>query len=228
MVIISLFISAIFVSFAMIEQSRMRNLFKNIEIYETSIQLFKNKYFGLPGDIPNAEDFWGSVATNNGNGDEEILYNTATGNNESLRAWQQLSFAGFLEGNYTGQTDGTGQLATPGVNVPVINFQQEIGAFVNSSITWLGEGRNNLLILGTERAGTGTFSNGAFLTIEQASVIDQKIDDGLPGQGKILAADGDWDGTVAVTTDCINGTDIAAFYENNDDVIGCIIAVQLY
>lgn len=82
----------------------------------TATGAFRDKYFGLPGDITNATDIWGkdttkcngatgvqtapgagATGTCNGTGDQQV-----NGSYEYYRYWQQLALAGLLEGQYTG------------------------------------------------------------------------------------------------------------------------------
>jgi hypothetical protein len=118
----------------------LQKVMSDINRFEQAILDFQDKYHSLPGDMPNAESFWGSdancpntasntvpkTATCNGNGDGTIgscesatTCSTPTNTYEWFRAWQQLANAGMVDGTYTGVAGAGGsQEAVVGTNVP--------------------------------------------------------------------------------------------------------------
>lgn len=105
---------------------------------------FYTQYDALPGDMPNATDFWGIAGgttgndiacysvdsrtladpkrTCNGNGNQLIFHKDILRDQsapEWFRAWQHMVNAGFMEGHFSGKADGKPRRSMPGVNVPV-------------------------------------------------------------------------------------------------------------
>lgn len=136
----------------LIRSAELRSMMSQFESINTSVMVFKNKYFAIPGDMTNATDFWGrasgtpcvdgqstdSTVTCNGNGDGQ-LYSTYY-DAESFLFWKHLSNAGLIEGSYTGYANGHGH--TPGVSLP----RTAIGG-VSFDIGWTGVVRHRRLYL---------------------------------------------------------------------------------
>ena len=221
LVIISLIVSGVVSSRSLIEQSEIRGLVKRMEQFQVAFQGFKEKYKYYPGDMPDATAVWGA-ATGNGNGDERIVYpTTGTGNNEGLRAWQQLGEAGFIQGRYTGEGT-TDQEAMPGENVPDLRFSNLLGVYVHHE-GWLLNDAVNLMIIGGYNEGT--WNNEAGLTVVQAGGIDNKIDDGFPSRGRVWAQGGQKGASLSV--DCTSGTGAAAIYQLENESRECLLAIKI-
>ena len=93
LVIIGLLIGAVFVGRDLIHAAEIRSTISQIEKTKTAVASFKSKYNCLPGDCPNATDYFTGAV--NGDGDGKILYNAATDNGdgaslEPYNAWSQL------------------------------------------------------------------------------------------------------------------------------------------
>ena len=161
---------------------------------QAAIHLFSDKYQGLPGDLRNATDFWGAMAscpnstsgigtrTCNGDGNGKIEDYVPI-NTEFVLFWQHLSNAGLIKGKYTGAwVSSFGGPIAPG----------QLG-LINESIcihsAWYG---NNIGSSDTERF-EGDYGNVLIVsatdfkpfTTEEAYGIDKKTDDGLPGRGQV-------------------------------------------
>ena len=168
---------------------------------------FKDQYGGLPGDIIDATDYWGTDSvigctyttsgtrvprkeTCNGNGDGAV---TGTGNVEAFRFWQQLANAGFIEGTYTGVAGSASAVASNtdssvGFNVPAAAISRAGFSFYyvaswGANASYFEGNYGNQLYFGREY-GT-SFTYGLVLTPREASVIDLKIDDGRPAIGNL-------------------------------------------
>lgn len=186
---------------------------------------FRDKYFGLPGDIANASKIWGAAdgndgdgsdcynlttpsttsATCNGNGDGLIGYSSA-GNGcnvrqENFRLWQQLQYAGLVEGSFSGTLDAAASGATlacraytPGLNVPRSRIANAgfafSGAVAGRGSLWGAV--DNRLFFGTpsvyDASTTMELFNSA-ISPEEAWNIDTKMDDGLPFIGGVVTND---------------------------------------
>jgi len=208
--VIALIIGSIFLAQSMIRNAQVLSVIDDTNTYKQAIQLFKDKYQYLPGDMPTAETFWGSdtncpytpyidsprTSTCNGNGDGHIASSTdstwqmAT---ESTRAWQQLANAGLIAGSYSGTNGvavgGPGDLlvAFPGVNVPASQIPGGgfslwyINNASDTSSDWAGIG--HILMFGG--ADANRYTDLPVLTTTEAYGIDTKIDDGLPATGNV-------------------------------------------
>jgi len=143
--IIGLIIGGIFTAQNLIRNTQLQSVIKDVDRYKKAVQLFKEKYGELPGDMPTATNFWGidtgcvasplsdatvanaipKTATCNGNGDRSIGDSTgtalgnATNGRESFRMWQQLADAGFIDGSYTGAFSNRAPQTDPGMNTPL-------------------------------------------------------------------------------------------------------------
>jgi len=217
LVIIALIVAGIVVGKDLTRAAKIRRFITQTEAIQTSINIFKNKYNGLPGDITTATTFWGTddscpgtsyntvkkTETCDGTGDGRIgdFTSNSLTRVETFRFWQHLSNAGLWADRFTG---ATGPDATPqsvlGLNVPLNPIN---GAF---GVIWLGtflgssnefdDTYGNVIQAGTIR--TNWIGNGGAILPQDAYTIDSKIDDGLPGFGKVMS----WKSTSTVTPNC--------------------------
>jgi len=169
----------------MIRNSKLLGVINEIKQYTDATVLFKEKYHYLPGDMPNAESFWGTdplgcyrgslyssatltQATCNGNGDGRI-----DPISEAFRAWQQLANAGMLKGQYSGScvdnprasgsspcSAGIPYTMMPGVNVPKSSYLDTVGyAMFYQRIFSVISGDNPALYTPNGNAYWGPISN---------------------------------------------------------------------
>lgn len=144
LVILGLLTGGILAGQALIRAAELRSIGTGIARYVAAAHGFRDKYFYLPGDMPNAVQFWGAAAGGLGNGKDAACaaYTTAatgtetcngdgngafttSGNNvadnyETWRAWQHLANAGLVEGSYSGVTADASRAdgGAVGVNMP--------------------------------------------------------------------------------------------------------------
>ncbi|MFM9889807.1 MAG: hypothetical protein ACKVOE_04055, partial [Rickettsiales bacterium] len=167
-------------------------------------QTFRDKYFALPGDMTNAQSFWGSSAncpgtsaqgntdgkTCNGDGDGLITPGAAA-SNESFRFWQHLANAGLIEGSYNGVTgSGAGIYVSVKANAPSSKLSNSLWSVANwgttsGDLTLFDGAHGNSFQLGA--AVTNGDNYYPVLKPEEAWNIDTKIDDGKPATGKVVA-----------------------------------------
>lgn len=164
--------------------SEVRGIVNDVQQFQLAVENFQNQYESLPGDMEDATTYWSDSA--NGDGDDTIGYPTS-GNIESLRAWQQLSLAGFIDGGYTGVAGDGADQADIGVNVPAAE-RTKVGYHLITGNLAGGDNRHEI------RVGAFT-ANGpnrsAALTQQEAKSIDAKMDDGNPEDGNVYALKGD-------------------------------------
>lgn len=150
--VIGFLVGGVVVGKHMIRSANIQESVARIQYYTSAVHKFRDRYYALPGDMPNATDFWGSVngttdvncvappsasagddfgvgtgtETCNGNGDGHIggVSGLCGEHFEPFRAWQHLANAGLIEGQYTGNTGSRSNYdAVPGENVPATPIQ---------------------------------------------------------------------------------------------------------
>ncbi|MEO0347769.1 MAG: hypothetical protein AAF153_00270 [Pseudomonadota bacterium] len=175
LVTIGLIVFAITSGADMIKAAKLRNVIAEFKRYELAINVFRDKYNALPGDMSNATDYWGTATscsgldpngTCNGNGNGFIEWNST---NEMLRSWQMLRYAGLVEGDIN-----TGW-----------SFAEVLphSDYRPGSTFWIIETRaKNAPMLSLRGSGWSNAIDG-----ESSWKIDTKIDDGIPNTGNMRA-----------------------------------------
>jgi len=199
MTAIGLMMGGIIVAQTMIRSAKVNAVISDISRYTGAFTDFRDKYQALPGDMPTAENFWGSdttcpatvytatphIVTCNGDGNGHI-----DGTTEPFRAWQQMSNAGFISGTYTGVSGTGGALHhVLARNAPVAVLDG--GGF---DLFWLGNksGDANFydayypVRLGIGGPTATSYFYAPLFTPTEALSIDRKVDDGAPGTGNIM------------------------------------------
>jgi len=207
LVIIGLLVGGILAGRSLIRASELRSVIIDYERFKTAALAFRDRYFYLPGDMPNASSVWGAAdgttgstvacastasttaTTCNGNGNG--LLDIPGSSNEYFRFWQHLANAGMIEGSYSGiSLGGTNYVTT--ANAPSGKM---------SSSLWYALYRGTLS--GNASIFDGFYGNalqfGAYVANsdpaapiikpEEGWNIDSKIDDGKPALGTIVARD---------------------------------------
>lgn len=207
LVILGLLAGGIMAGQSLIHAAELRSVSADLVRYRTSFAAFRDRYLGLPGDLANAEAFWGQQAPGNPacrdtastdtltcNGDGNGLIEQSTPRSrEIFRAWQQLANAGLIEGSYTGvNQSGGGWSATLGINVPMsrlqgCGFSVMTTAFTTGHFTAIFIPRgSNYVIFGANNTSNALTWNPC-LSGSEAWNIDTKLDDGLPGAGSLTS-----------------------------------------
>ena len=208
LVILGLLTGGILGGQSLIRAAELRSVSTQYNQWMTATQTFRDKYLALPGDMINATAFWGDQATGtaacsdgavadgtpgtcNGNGDG-TWGGGAGATAESLRAWQHLSLAGLVEGNYQGYLTG-GTSMPVGTVVPRAKIGNNAGweflvRTTAGNVIYGYEG--DILLLGSESVMPGNLWNPV-LRPEEVWNIDTKIDDGRPGLGIMLGGGDD-------------------------------------
>lgn len=246
--IIALLIGGVLVGTTMIRGGELRSVTSEYQRYSSALTTFRDKYFALPGDITNATSLWGTDAdgcpgTNasitytqgscNGDGDG-MLESNATSSNELFRAWQQMAYAGMVEGIYSGvanSSTATHDYAKIGTNVPKSKLSNGgwsldyLGVVAVSSTTYFEGTYNNVLWLGAE-VSTDVTSNPV-MKAEDANNIDTKLDDGTPGSGTITTMENasNCHGAGTSNSVALAGT---ATYTLTSTATGCMLIFKTY
>ncbi|MES2983806.1 MAG: prepilin-type N-terminal cleavage/methylation domain-containing protein [Pseudomonadota bacterium] len=247
LVILGLLVGGILAGKSLISAAELRAVTTEYTRYITASHTFRDKYFALPGDMANATAVWGKDDTNctghtgsnatpgtcNGDGDGQITSAagvSATG--EMFRFWQQLSLAGLIEGTYSGLSGPTlymsypGADVVPGTNTPASKFGKGGWAMLylpvpaGDSSTY-ARNYKNMFTIGMRRANFLPLD--ALFKPEDAWNIDKKIDDGVPGTGKVMARDYTGWGFATSCTNSTSQTDYTATYKTDHATIACTL-----
>lgn len=206
--IIGLLVGGVMVGKTLITGSETRRISADLERYAGAINAFRGKYMAFPGDMTNATKFWtatdaaiatcrttASTGTSTCDGDGDGQMANSGNLYEALYAWKHLQNAGMVEGNFTGVTNNPAraQEHEAGTNCPrgpIANSCYGVGSegVVASGHSYLWPGiYNNVLKFGIP--GNADPLNVA-LSAERTFSIDEKLDDGKPGVGRVVTQDG--------------------------------------
>ena len=248
LVILGLLVGGVLSGQSLIHASELRAVSSEYETYMAATRTFQDKYFALPGDMPNATTFWnkgsgcsssigvaGSPGTCNGNGDGNMT-DTSSGvstYSELFLYWQQLAYAGLITGSFSGVANPAGwsEYVTAGVNVPKSRYGNgawSITDWANSSGdgTWLnmqyGVSGPARLMFGLVSAVSGAIpaTGAALMKPEDVWNIDTKMDDGMPATGNVRVIG------VAACTNFASGATAGistAVYQLSNTNIGCAL-----
>lgn len=191
--------------------AELRSISKESTEYQMMFNTFRDKYMAIPGDMSNKNMFWPEesadctyvTAAATGN---ETCYGDGDGvvemSHELYTFWQHLHNAGLLNANMSGVATDSFDYQ-PGVNIPRSRFGEG---------SWILEFRGNLV--GDGHRFDGNYGHMLFLsgghrndwpdypimTPEDAWNVDMKMDDGMPGQGKVVSIRRDADNFFDCTT----------------------------
>lgn len=213
LVIIALLVAGIVIGKDLIEAAQIRQQATQLETLQIQINAFRGKYNCLPGDCPNATQFFGTTsaagyAVSNGNGDGLLRGQSSyvAGECTSPLADKEITQL-FLHLNLAGMSDfaSDGNSGTIGIGIPKSKIQPDRGILVTcmrgtsnmpSPRAMYNEGNTIALGVGTPigssriyyRLGLGgTASNFSTFGIlpAYAYALDAKIDDGIANTGRV-------------------------------------------
>jgi prepilin-type N-terminal cleavage/methylation domain-containing protein len=213
LVVIGLIVGGILVGQNLIAAANARATITQIEKYNTAVNTFRGKYGYLPGDIkdPDASNFgFQPRGTGTGQGDGNGVIEGAGASNvtgedqaggETLMFWVDLSAAHLIDGGFSAASE-TGTFSATPTSTPSLSAflpAAQLGngnyIYVYSGGHWSGpvwaSTSTNYFGLSAVTATNGSpswpFSNPG-LTVQQASAVDTKLDDGMPLSGRVIAA----------------------------------------
>lgn len=234
LVILGLLTGGILAGQSLIRAAELRGVTNEAQRNLTAIRTFQDKYFNLPGDIPNATAFWGiaggsgadvtcrdTVSTDartcNGDGNGVLQPNNPV--YEFYRFWQHLANAGLIQGSYIGTQPtlaGYTAIYVAGVSNPASRIS---GAFwgttgVPSGILTASTNRFELATKNFMWHGNGSAaaSDALVLRPEEAWNVDTKMDDGMPGTGSVVSNKGNGTSTFCTSVAGTTGSDAGATY----------------
>jgi prepilin-type N-terminal cleavage/methylation domain-containing protein len=166
LVILGLLTGGILAGKSLIRAAELNNNLDAIKETVVAIHSFQDRYFGLPGDLNNAQSFW-STQTVNGDGDGIIDFT-----NEYKRVFQQLALAGLAPGSYTGGNSMADccRHTSAGTYIMVNHKNTPVYGVIGHTIRLMNDG-----------------GNGILNEPQTAWQMDTKIDDGNPGTGRMLS-----------------------------------------
>jgi prepilin-type N-terminal cleavage/methylation domain-containing protein len=202
--IIGLIVGGITLGSEVIRQGQLREAMNEFQQFQTAHRMFQTKYSGIAGDFAEGHKYFRTKATGctnnafaacvgagvdlncNGNGDGYVVYNTTPDQCEQYKYWMHLSLAGMIEGDFSGTFEGGAHSnRVRGTNVPKNSLSK--------SATWNVDRRGPQAF--GYSAGTGfnqsvnlLYTPDSAVTVEEARLLDEKIDDGRVANGKMIAS----------------------------------------
>ena len=241
LVILGLLTGGILAGQNLIRASELRALSSELDRYLTSTHTFRDKYFAIPGDMQNATKFWNRLNTNadcvsnhglssagtpgtcDGNGDGKIRASAASQAAETYTFWQQLAYAGLIEGSYTGIA-GSSNLGhhIGGENAPASKLGNSCwsvaywGTNTGTGGIFPGDYNHIIFMGGNTTSYCGSIDGSEPLTPAEAWSIDTKRDDGNPAYGRVRSMD------TTARPDCVTTDDPATTeYKLQNDAKDC-------
>ena len=199
LVIIGLIVGGVLVGQDLIRAAEIRATVGQVEKYNASVNTFRTKYNGIPGDLSatNATAF-GFIARagSAGRGDNNGLIDgadagTATSQvftQESGFFWDDLTRANLVDGQFTSAADGASVAA---ITATAVASQFPEARLARGNRVHVGStgGLNYYLISGisSTAATTGAMTLTTNLTPTELFNMDNKLDDGVPLTGVVQA-----------------------------------------
>ncbi len=181
--IIALLVAAVTVASNVKDKANFNTMVDDINDIATAVGDFQTSYSGLPGDLYNATNYFGSIVDNgDGNG---VIETVNIFGDENRDFWQHLSRAGLITGNFDG-----GSSNEPGVGAMEAPFKNT-GYFAASTDTT--STATLAIIVGRYDASTFTTSTASpegALSPEIVQKYDQTYDDGDATTGNVTAIEG--------------------------------------
>jgi len=177
LIIIGLLVASVSSGTKLIEQAKINKAISELRDHQSSVLTYKLTYDKLPGDMDDAESFFGASATDNGNNNGQIATAAAV-TSESLLAWEHMALAGIIGGSFTQPSSG---VHTAGTTGPKTGLENTCYAPVYDSTA-----AKNGIKVGTD-AGTVDCSGTTALKPQTVYKIDKKMDDGIGNTGTITA-----------------------------------------
>jgi prepilin-type N-terminal cleavage/methylation domain-containing protein len=173
LVIVGLTTSFVVKGQELIQNARVRDLVSQQLAAESAFLAFQDRFRAPPGDYAGASANinCGATACLNGNGNGLVEAGTSGAIHEEILAWQHLSAAGFLKGDYQMPSTAVTTLSPDNTPSSVFGGYLEI-AYDNR---WGYSGNT---------AARHNIKTGNYVPVAVLAEVDQKTDDGRPGTGR--------------------------------------------
>lgn len=239
LVIIGLIVGGVLVGQDLIKSAEIRAAVQQLEKYNASVNTFRLKYNAIPGDLTATQATnYGIFATRNGGtgrGDGNgLIEGGAAGASAYLGEvplfWNDLSVASLIDGSYTtGNDTAIASNVTSGFETYMPPSKLGKGNLIT---VYASSGYNYYQLTGitTLTATTGAFTTTSNnMTPNQAFNMDNKIDDGLPSTGVVIARGGTTGLNAAASSGaggvaaafCINTTPTPNTYNTANESLLC-------
>ncbi len=231
LVIIGLIVGGVVGGASLVKSARLQKEITTIKEYKTAINAFRSLYDELPGDMPDADEYWSecvdsSAGSCSGNGDNFISGDSYVRGNpigrpyqmgprivqvqsEARRVWEHLHLADIIPQYLNASTSTVSDEVFPASEIFANHYfnVQYIDPLYNRPahyITVMGE------------------SSRSALDVIQMISIDKKIDDGKASSGNYL-------GWYANETQCVDGRrdDADVQYVITSEQVGCFGSYNL-
>ncbi len=147
------------------------------------------------------------------------------------RFWQHLAIAGLINGKYTGVRGSGGVwhhvLGTnaPTAAIPKSGFSFKYLNYPNGDSESYGMNYGNQFTFGLERGNNQPYS--PIFTPAEAQAFDDKIDDGKPATGLVIAVMPNYSwGNVNSCTTSANNHDYTGIYRTTHNTISCSFVIK--
>ena len=206
LVIIGLIVGGVLVGQDLIRGAEIRATVGQVEKFNASVNTFRSKFNGVPGDLKAADaaalglfaetgGAAGAVGHQDGNG---VLDGGSAGSvagiGETIEFWRHLADANLIDGSYgvTGNSAiaaGTGQaggnVTVIGQTLPPAKLGRDnyLAAFSAGGLNYY-----QFAPITGLTADTGAYGFGAYgMSPVESYNVDAKIDDGMPNAGQVVA-----------------------------------------
>ncbi len=196
LVILGLLTGGILAGQSLIRAAELRSQMSQINEYRVAVNTFRDKYFGLPGDLPaNPANNLGfktrGAFAGQGDGDgiiESVDCNSASGcekqisggAGEAVVFWSDLQRAGLISGDFS-----AAPVTAPGA---FTNDQLLPKGKINSHYVYVwSRAQQSFFGVSSVTAIGDTVYSSATMPVGDAFRMDTKTDDGLPNTGSIKA-----------------------------------------
>jgi prepilin-type N-terminal cleavage/methylation domain-containing protein len=249
LVVIGLIVGGVVGGKSLIKSARLSKVVSGFSTLKTAINTFELQYDSLPGDMPDAYDYFqGKIGCNNntfiqsesigcnGNGDGKI--NWSWGAPREIRgSYMHLVHGDMLS---SGSSVLSASSIVPGTNMPegpMDNSYYLIGDVTvgsgDTSPTTIGASsyyntqRRQIFFSGLGYSGQSN-RLGGILTATDAKSIDKKMDDGEPATGRLLIHKGYSKVTGSTLEDnCTNDVSTSAVLSLSSDEKDCMIMLKI-
>lgn len=194
LVIIGLIVGGVLVGQDMIKSAEIRSTIAQVQGYDTAVNVFKDKYSQLPGDISSTQATTLGLTTRTGaagRGDGSGLITALPANptylgHETALFWRDLSQLNVISNSFNAATDALATLATAdAVKTMLPEAKLKRGNFIT---VYSSSGKNYYEITGVSAVAAGVYTLTTNLSPQEAMNLDTKLDDGLPLTGAARAA----------------------------------------
>jgi hypothetical protein len=184
--------------------AQMRAQIKQIQTYESAINMFQQKFNGYPGDFARADDYFSDAISGNGNNVIDAMYDVSQNDQaywdlsyEMQQVFVQLSLAGMADRPFDGSL-----ILNQGI--PATHYDNNAGFFIASSSIFSGPSSENtsnvMWFVACNYDKTKTFDNVINKWFQNCGIfkpgdlhyMDVKMDDAKPQSGKLRGFGQTW------------------------------------